>query len=33
MVVFNDMILKASRVVKVSESDFRAFDTPVYEHL
>lgn len=33
MIVFNDMILKASRAVKVSESDFRAFDTPVYQHL
>ena len=33
MIVFNDYILRGSRSVKVSESAFRAFDSPAFEHL
>lgn len=33
MVVFSDRILRASRTLKVSESEFRAFDSPIYPHI
>ena len=33
MVVFSDIILKASRTVKISESSFQAFDSPSSQHL
>ena len=33
MVVFNDLVLKASRTVKISESSFRAFDSPSAQHI
>jgi len=33
MVVFNDLILSAGRTVKISESSFRAFESPSVSHL
>jgi len=33
MVVFNDVILRAWRTVKISESSFRAFESPSVSHL
>ena len=33
MIVFNDVILKSWRSVKISESSFRAFESPSYQHL
>jgi len=33
MVVFNDLILRAGRTVKISESSFRAFESPSVQHL
>jgi len=33
MVVFNDLILHAGRTVKISESSFRAFESPSVSHL
>ena len=33
MIVFNDLILRSWRSVKVSESSFRAFDSPSYPHI
>lgn len=33
MVVFSDVILRAGRTVKISESSFRAFESPSVQHL
>ena len=33
MVVFSDLILRAGRTVKISESSFRAFESPTVQHL
>jgi L-asparaginase len=33
MIVFNKVVLRAARAVKVSEADFIAFDTPAHDHL
>jgi len=33
MVVFSDLILRAGRTVKISESSFRAFESPTIQHL
>lgn len=33
MIVFSDLVLRASRTVKVSESHFRAFDSPAFPPL
>lgn len=33
MIVFNDVVLRASRAVKTSEARFRAFDSPAFPHL
>lgn len=33
MIVFSDLVLRASRTVKTSEAQFRAFDSPAFPHL
>ncbi len=33
MIVFNDLVLRASRTVKTSEAKFGAFDSPAFPHL
>ena len=33
MIVFDDLILRAWRSIKISESDFRAFNSPSYPHV
>ena len=33
MIVFNKVVLRAARAIKVSEADFIAFDTPALDHL
>jgi L-asparaginase len=33
MIVFNDLVLRASRTVKISEAKFGAFDSPAFPHL